>query len=142
MGRPLYETAADLSREGKVIAEASGVWRCDYLKLPISYRLDFAMIRANKIVGLTEVRCRNVQLNTYPTIHVSVMKRSAAQLLTSQVKVPSLFLIKYNDCLRYIDFEEEPDYITIGGRTGANRRDADDVELVANYNVKRLKPLR
>jgi len=142
MGRPLYETDADLSREGAVITEASEVWRCDYLKLPISYRLDFAMIRSRKIVGLCEVRCRNVLLNTYSTIHVSVMKRSAAQLLTAQVKVPSLFLIKYQDCMRYIDFAEEPDYISIGGRTRANRRDADDVELVANYSVKRLKQLR
>ena len=123
MGRPLYETDADLSREAVVMKLAATKWNCDYLKLPLSYRLDFALIRRNKLVALAEIRVRNVKAETYPTIIFSVNKRAKANQLSEQTKVPSFFVVQYDDEIRYIDFAETPDEFQVGGRTGANRRD-------------------
>ena len=141
MGRPLYETDADLSREAVVMKLAATKWNCDYLKLPLSYRLDFALIRRNKLVALAEIRVRNVKAETYPTIIFSVNKRAKANQLSDQTKVPSFFVVKYDDEIRYIDFAETPDEFQVGGRTGANRRDQADVELVGHYDVSRMKRL-
>ena len=141
MGRPLYETDADLSREAVVMKLAATKWNCDYLKLPLSYRLDFALIRRNKLVALAEIRVRNVKAETYPTIIFSVNKRAKANQLSEQTKVPSFFVVQYDDEIRYIDFAETPDEFQVGGRTGANRRDQADVELVGHYNVSRMKVL-
>ena len=141
MGRPLYETDADLSREAVVMKLAATKWNCDYLKLPLSYRLDFALIRRNKLVALAEIRVRNVKAETYPTIIFSVNKRAKANQLSEQTKVPSFFVVQYDDEIRYIDFAETPDEIQVGGRTGANRRDQADVELVGHYDVARMKKL-
>jgi hypothetical protein len=55
--------------------------------------------------------------------------------------VPSFFVVKYDDEIRYIDFAETPDDFQVGGRTRANRRDQADVELVGHYNVSRMKVL-
>jgi hypothetical protein len=141
MGRPLYETDADLSREAVVMKLAATKWNCDYLKLPLSYRLDFALIRRNKLVALAEIRVRNVKAETYPTIIFSVNKRAKANQLSEQTKVPSFFVVQYDDEIRYIDFAETPDEFQVGGRTGANRRDQADVELVGHYDVSRMKRL-
>ncbi len=141
MGRPLYETDADLSREAVVMKLAATKWNCDYLKLPLSYRLDFALIRRNKLVALAEIRVRNVKAETYPTIIFSVNKRAKANQLSDQTKVPSFFVVQYDDEIRYIDFAETPDEFQVGGRTGANRRDQADVELVGHYDVSRMKRL-
>ena len=141
MGRPLYETDADLSREAVVMKLAATKWNCDYLKLPLSYRLDFALIRRNKLVALAEIRVRNVKAETYPTIIFSVNKRAKANQLSDQTKVPSFFVVQYDDEIRYIDFAETPDEFQVGGRTGANRRDQADVELVGHYDVARMKKL-
>ena len=141
MARPLYETEADLSREARVMHTAAEKWNCDYLKLPLSYRLDFALIRSNRLVALAEIRVRNVKAETYPTIIFSVNKRAKANQLSDQTKVPSFFVVKYDDEIRYIDFAETPDDFQVGGRTGANRRDQADVELVGHYNVSRMKVL-
>jgi len=138
MARPLYETAADLSREAKVMHTAAEKWQCDYLKLPLSYRLDFALIRNNRLVALAEIRVRNVTASKYPTIIFSVNKRAKANQLSDQIKVPSFFVVKYDDEIRYIDFAETPDEFQVGGRTGANRRDQADVELVGHYDVDRM----
>lgn len=141
MARPLYETDADLSREAKVMQTAAEKWNCDYMKLPLSYRLDFALVRRNKLVALAEIRVRNVKAETYPTIIFSVNKRAKANELSDQTKVPSFFVVQYDDEIRYIDFAETPDEFQVGGRTGSNRRDQADVELVGHYDVGRMKRL-
>jgi len=141
LARPLYETDADLSREAKVMQTAAEKWNCDYMKLPLSYRLDFALVRRNKLVALAEIRVRNVKAETYPTIIFSVNKRAKANELSDQTKVPSFFVVQYDDEIRYIDFAETPDEFQVGGRTGANRRDQADVELVGHYEVSRMKRL-
>tara|TARA_R110002153_G_scaffold272575_1_gene441458 strand:- start:1072 stop:1497 length:426 start_codon:yes stop_codon:yes gene_type:complete len=141
MARPLYETSEDLSREANVMQTAASKWKCDYLKLPLSYRLDFALVRSNKVAALAEIRVRNVAVSTYPTIIFSVLKRATANMLSAQIAVPSFFIVKYDDEIRYIDFAETPDEFQVGGRTGANRRDHADVELVGHYDVMRMKVL-
>jgi len=141
LARPLYETDADLSREAKVMQTAAEKWNCDYMKLPLSYRLDFALVRRNKLVALAEIRVRNVKAETYPTIIFSVNKRAKANELSDQTKVPSFFVVQYDDEIRYIDFAETPDEFQVGGRTGSNRRDQADVELVGHYDVSRMKRL-
>ena len=120
---------------------AASKWKCDYLKLPLSYRLDFALVRSNKVAALAEIRVRNVAVSTYPTIIFSVNKRAKANQLSDQIKVPSFFVVQYDDEIRYIDFAETPDEFQVGGRTGANRRDHADVELVGHYDVMRMKVL-
>lgn len=141
MARPLYETEADLSREARVMQTAAERWECDYLKLPLSYRLDYALLRDERLVALAEIRVRFVPVSKYPTIIFSVMKRATANLLSEQLYVPSFFVVKYDDEIRYIDFRETPDDVTVGGRTGNNRRDHADVELVGHYKTDRLKRL-
>jgi len=120
---------------------AAEKWNCDYMKLPLSYRLDFALVRRNKLVALAEIRVRNVKAETYPTIIFSVNKRAKANELSDQTKVPSFFVVQYDDEIRYIDFAETPDEFQVGGRTGSNRRDQADVELVGHYDVSRMKRL-
>lgn len=120
---------------------AAEKWNCDYMKLPLSYRLDFALVRRNKLVALAEIRVRNVKAETYPTIIFSVNKRAKANELSDQTKVPSFFVVQYDDEIRYIDFAETPDEFQVGGRTGSNRRDQADVELVGHYDVGRMKRL-
>ena len=120
---------------------AAEKWNCDYMKLPLSYRLDFALVRRNKLVALAEIRVRHVKAETYPTIIFSVNKRAKANELSDQTKVPSFFVVQYDDEIRYIDFAETPDEFQVGGRTGANRRDQADVELVGHYDVGRMKRL-
>jgi len=141
LGRPLYETEADLSREAGVMQTAAEAWKCDYLKLPLSYRLDYALLRDERLVALAEIRVRFVSVMQYPTIIFSVMKRATANMLSDQLYVPSLFVVQYDDALRYIDFTETPDDVTVGGRTGQARRDHADVELVGHYRTDRLKRL-
>lgn len=134
--RPLYETSEDLSREGEVMSSVAKIWQCDYFKLPLSYRLDFALSRHGRVISLCEVRCRNNSIKKYPTMICSVSKREKALSLSDCTGVTSVFLVQWTDAIGFIDFAVKPDFIAVGGRTGDNRRDYEDVEILCHYSVE------
>ena len=59
--RPKYERPRDLTNEQRVAARMAerGI---ELRKLPISYRLDFAMFRDGKLRGFAETKARNNRL--------------------------------------------------------------------------------
>lgn len=134
--RPLYESEQDRENEDRVAKTLSNKFECTYFKLPIAYKADYAFLREEKVVGLVEVRCRNVTFAKYETIMLSVHKRMDCLALADALKVPALFAVQYQDGLYTINLEEEPDFARVGGRS--QLRDWQDVEIVFHYNTGRL----
>ena len=56
--RPKYETKKDLEYEGSAINHVSKIWNVNFSKLPLSYKLDYAMYRNNNLMGFCEVKRR------------------------------------------------------------------------------------
>jgi hypothetical protein len=139
MSRPLYENQEDRNNEEAVVTEVCHVWKCSHQKLPISYKLDYALMRDQKVNALCEIKCRNVPSDFYETIMISSLKVIAARRLSEAMNVPCLFVIRYQDDIRFINFNEEPDSVEIGGRK--DRNDAQDTEIVFHYDRKRLKSI-
>lgn len=48
MSRPMYEQAIDLAREHDMMQQVTAQWGVQYYKLPMSYRLDFILMSAEK----------------------------------------------------------------------------------------------
>ena len=65
--RPLYETDADLEREGSVVGALEKLWGCEMVKLPIRYHLDYVAKRGDKAVAFCEIKTRNYTMQP-PTI--------------------------------------------------------------------------
>jgi len=139
MSRPLYENNEDRGNEEAVITEVCNIWHCEYQKLPLAYKLDYALMRDQKIVALSEIKCRNVPTDAYETIMISSLKAVAARRLSEEMKVPAMFIIRYQDDIRFINFSEEPDSVEVGGRK--DRNDPQDIEIVFHYDRKRLKSI-
>ena len=137
--RPMYESQSDLKREEDVVKELSAHWMCDYQKLPMSYQLDYALLREGKICALCEIKVRNVVSDYYGTLIISASKRLAGLQYSKMLGVPALLVVKYEDGLRFINFSEEPDSIGVGGRT--DRGDMQDTEIVFHYETGRLKDI-
>lgn len=139
MSKIMYETKQDLQREKRIIEKIANKWNCKYKKLPIQYRLDFALTRDSKIKALVEIRVRKFRSDRYKTIIVSAMKRLTARSLSKELSVPSYFVVKFDDCIKYIDFNELPESFEIGGRSNKTKRSEDDIEIVCHYLVDCFK---
>lgn len=135
--RPFYESDIDRSNEAAAIAVLADLYECSYRKLPISYGLDYALVRPdNSLLAIAEVKCRSNSSQTYPTIFVSALKRMKALELRRALNIPTLFVPVYTDGIFLIDFKEKPDSVTIGGRK--DRGDKADIEPMIHYRTERL----
>ena len=130
--RPRYERPADLTVERKVAAqmERKGI---QLHKLPISYRLDFAMFKNGKLKGWAEIKARRNNHDRYPTLMISLGKVLAARQLADVSGTRSILLVQYLDGLYWCDFASAFE-IRMGGRY--DRGDADDVEPVAHFPIE------
>lgn len=72
--RKLYETKETLSEELEVMEVFADKFNLEFRKMPIQYRLDFALMRKGQsnIFGMAEIRCRSG--TWYPTLLVSLQK--------------------------------------------------------------------
>lgn len=133
--RPRYERPRDLTNEQRVAARMKerGI---ELRKLPISYRLDFAMFRDGKLRGFAEVKTRNNRHDTYPTLMISLGKVMAARQLAEVSETRSVLLVQYLDGIYWCNFAS-PFEVAMGGRW--DRGDDDDVEPVAHYPIEAFK---
>ncbi len=133
--RPRYERPRDLVNERKV-AERMAQRGIELRKLPISYRLDFAMFRDGKLRGFAEVKTRNNRHDTYPTLMISLGKVMAARQLAEVSETRSVLLVQHLDGLYWCNFAS-PFEVAMGGRW--DRGDDDDVEPVAHFPIEAFK---
>lgn len=131
---PRYETADDLRNE-RVVADALAEHGYEVIKLPIQYRLDWLLRRNNQPIGFAEVKARKCNLNTYPTVMISLSKVIHAQMLTQATGLPCYLILFYRDCIARLNFSDDF-AVNPGGR--ADRDDPQDQDVCAYYPVTRL----
>lgn len=138
MTRPIYESDVDRENEEIIISRLSKVYNCDWRKLPIQYRVDYALTRAEAIVALAEVKKRRVNSDTYRTIILSAKKVWAAQDQAERLRVPALFVVAFNDKMGYVKLDADViDGYRMGGRF--DRGDVEDSEIVAHIPIEKFK---
>ena len=70
--RPRYENEKTLAAETKFKESLEARFNVEFQKLPISYRADFAVIKDGEVTGFAELKNRNVDYETYPTLILSL----------------------------------------------------------------------
>ena len=132
MPRPMYETPKDLHREQEILQRVCTAWNCEAQKLPISYKLDYAICKAGDISGFVEIKHRHTNWGSFPDIMLSLSKFTAASLLYEVTRKPCLFVVGTDDgqvhwC--HLHHGDPTLELRFGGRT-TNTRDQADIEPV------------
>jgi len=133
--RPYYENQRDLTNEN-LVATALKEKGLDFVKMPVSYRLDFAMLHKGKVRGFAEVKTRNNRHDKYPTLMISLGKVMAARQLSEATGTRSILFVKFLDGLYWCDFAS-PFNLEIGGRK--DRQDDADIEPVAHFAISAFR---
>lgn len=143
--RPIYENANDLRSEKKLISHVSDCWNVVSYKLPMSYKIDYAMYRidtgtsnssSENLVGFAEVKCRTHKFGTFPTYIISLAKVMEARRLARETDTKSLLIVSWTDKIGFLDFFSHHQ-IRHGGR--ADRNDWQDQEPVCHFDLKHFK---
>ena len=135
MTRPMYESQRDRDNEQRVIDLMKERRGLVLRKMPISYRLDFMIMKDHEVLGFAELKSRNVPSTAYDTLLISLGKVAAANLLWRTSELPCYLIALFTDRCGVIDFRA-PHELGLGGRV--DRGDPADVEPVAHYPMSRF----
>ena len=132
--RPKYETDHDI-KNARLVADALQNIGVEVYKLPVQYRLDWLLRRDGQPIGFAEVKARNCDLNTYPSVMISLSKVIHAKMLSEATGLPCHLILLYRDALAKLDFASDFT-VNPGGRS--DRGDPQDQDVCAYYPVERL----
>lgn len=134
--RPLYESQGDLSREARVAERLCQAWDCQSLKLPVQYRVDFAMLVNRKIKAWLEVKCRN---SYYDEMILSAAKFVTGQQLATSTNRPFVVAFGIGHDIYWRDCTHDQPELELGGR--ADRQDWQDMEPVVMLPLNKFHKL-
>lgn len=141
INRPLYESPDDLRNEQDVAQALGRIWYCHFVKLPLRYHVDFAILRDKELSAWSELKVRNYsmsQIHRMGGYMLSLGKWSEARRLYDNSKLPFVLVVKTTDGLWYHTTEDfEHDGVAIMGRT--DRNDWQDVEPCVILQTNRFK---
>ncbi len=137
--RPIYETDDTRSIELHMAAVISRFWHCDVVKLPKSYRLDYAAMRERRIVAWLELKRRYHNFGNFDCVFLSLQKVLSAVELHDHSGLPCLFVIQCNNGFFYADMVA-PRSIEFRGRV--DRNDWQDQEPVAMVPVAEFRKMK
>ena len=142
MNRPQYETQLDLKREQEAIRALERVSGRKSFKLPVSYRIDFAMTNnEDEITSWVEVKCRKNPHKKYPTLAISVTKLMAGVSFEQKTNLPFFLVVHWPDFLGYVRISDLFEFKIIrGGRS--DRNDNADEEPMVHIPIEKFKELK
>ena len=68
MNRKLYESPENLEKERNVALFLEDKWKCEAIKMPIKYGLDFALRRNKRLMGFCEIKCLNYEMHEFDSM--------------------------------------------------------------------------
>ena len=128
--RQMYESSSDRSNEQSVAARLAAAWGGTYEKLPISYRMDYAVVKGGEIAAFVEVKSRHMTWGQYPTVMISMSKVLTAANYYNTLGLHTMFVVSTTDGrLHYTRLSDIHLHAKLvhGGRT-VQTRDGGDVE--------------
>lgn len=135
MSRPLYESKVDRSNEQQVIERLAHLWQAQWAKLPLQYKVDYAVLKAGRVGGWVEVKCRNER---YEYMYLSLAKWREGIALSRDTGVPFVVAYRIRDRIYYrvCPVDESPP-VSIYGRR--DRGDWQDEEPMVLFDIKDFK---
>ena len=124
----LYESASDRRHEQEIITTlASHIPNTMFVKLNMTWRVDYAIYQGHKLYAFVECKRRLVNSKEYPTIILSGTKYIEGKKFATTFNVPFIFAVQFNDCLSYVDLTKDDYDLVIAG--GKQRNLASDIDL-------------
>lgn len=136
--RRIYETPEHLKEEGRVIEALCSRWGCEWWKLPLTYRLDYALTSPDdEVKAWLEIKCRAAK---YPDMNISLHKIMAGLELSRVTGLPFLLVYAFGDEIYWRSIAPESHLkIIMWGRS--DRNDWQDTEPTAVFALKDFKRL-
>jgi len=111
-----YETKKHIEEEVALMDKVASYWNAEAYKLGEYHRLDYALLRLNRVVAWVEVKCRKYAHNDFPDWMITMDKAVEAASLAERSGKPFIVIQSWTDnCWGWVKNPPLTD-VRIGGR--------------------------
>jgi hypothetical protein len=136
----VLHTSADTANERAVADVVEGRWCCKVNSFGEFSSVDWWMSRDGKMAALAELKCRNNASTKYSTVFLALRKWLDLQRFSLAFGLPSFFIVRFTDCIRFIDVREVMGVLSIG--QNSRNEKANDTEPVIEVPIASMKVLK
>ena len=138
--RQIYETQSDLENEKSISQVIENLCNLSLRKLSMKCFIDFIAFRNKKAVAVVEVKKRNNNHDTYPTLILSLAKYNRGAEFYRVNGLKFIFAVQFTDGCFFYEYRDDDRFeVELGGRT--DRKDTEDIEPVIHIPINRMKSL-
>lgn len=140
-GTPMFLSEHDEQSEAHVASLLELAWSCRCRSFGRLSPVDWYFERDERLIGVGELKSRSHGSDTYPTVFLNVRKWLALLLCANGLGVPAIFVVRFDDCVRWIPVSEiDATGVRISGcRSIVKSR--NDIEPVIEVKVSQMKEL-
>jgi hypothetical protein len=139
-GTPLFATRSDQTHERRVAHAIERAWKCVLHDFGALCPLDWYATRAERLVGVLELKSRTHATDRYPTVFLNVRKWLALLLANTGLGVPAIFVVRFTDEIRWVNVSLTMGVTDIAGcRTVVKSH--TDIEPVIGVPVAAMRAL-
>lgn len=141
-GTPTFATTHDEANENEVATLLQTTWNCEVHHFGRLAAIDWYATRHGRILSVLELKSRDHDTNRYHTVWLNLRKWLALMLVAQGFGVKPLFVVRFNDAVRWIDVRRVAgESLRIGGcRTRV--KSISDIEPVIDVPVVAMTLLR
>lgn len=135
-------TAKDKEREAKLDAVLEQAWGVKiYCYGDTLDEVDRYICKEDKVVGFAEYKCREYNSTAFETVYLSWRKFIALKRVSEYSGKPSLFVVQFLDCVKWIDVNKvDPKKLGIYRRGRAQRKEdsPNDMEPIIEVPIEKM----
>lgn len=143
MNRPSVEkdvfSEKHVKEEDYFKKDIENYWGCKLEKLPIDYRLDYAVIREGEIVAWIELKNRKLYSDQYQDSMINLNKWMKAKEFRGISDIPTLLAVRYKDKDLWCFLTDEMDMEIRWGARTKNTRDWQDIGPAVHIKLTEFK---
>ena len=143
MNRPSVEkdvfSEKHVKEEDYFKKDIENYWGCKLEKLPIDYRLDYAVIREGEIVAWIELKNRKLYSDQYQDSMINLNKWMKAKEFRGISDIPTLLAVRYKDKDLWCFLTDEMDLEIRWGARTKNTRDWQDIGPAVHIKLTEFK---
>ena len=143
MNRPSVEkdvfSEKHVKEEDYFKKDIENYWGCKLEKLPIDYRLDYAVIREGEIVAWIELKNRKLYSDQYQDSMINLNKWMKAKVFRGISDIPTLLAVRYKDKDLWCFLTDEMDLEIRWGARTKNTRDGQDIGPAVHIKLTEFK---
>lgn len=136
-----YATEEDRAHEQEVRTLIEQRWRCEVHSFGPWSPVDWWLSRDGAVVALAEVKSRSHASSTFDSVFLNLRKWLSLTLYAITFERPAFFIVRFTDCVRYIDLRSVGVRLCVGG-CSKRVKGASDIEPVIEVPVADMRELK